>query len=167
MRPDDFAGQWLFTITHRAGNALAELLQAKCTALGMSFAVTPSQWVALAWLDEDNGIPIGTLAHHLDIEASVTTGIVQRLEQRELLERVHDQEDRRVVKIFLTQQGRELVQALEPVVIAFHERLFQGFSAEEQRTFATRLHHLMSNVPTDAEDLRTLLLSQKPRENPS
>lgn len=157
MRPDDFAGQWLFTMTHRAGNALAELLQAKCAALGMSFAVTPSQWVTLAWLEEDNGVPIGTLAHHLDIEASVTTGIVQRLEQRHLLERVHDREDRRVVKIFLTQPGRELVQALEPVVIAFHERLFRGFSVEEQQTFVARLHRLMSNVPAGSDDLLTLL----------
>lgn len=167
MRPDDFAGQWLFTITHRAGNALAELLQAKCTALGISFAVTPSQWAALAWLDEDNGIPIGTLAHHLDIEASVTTGIVQRLEQRGLLERVHDREDRRVVKIFLTQQGRDLVQVLEPVVLAFHERLFQGFSAEEQRAFVAQLHHLMSNVPTSSGDLLTLLLPQERQGTPS
>lgn len=167
MRPDDFAGQWLFTMTHRAGNALAELLQAKCASLGMSFAVTPSQWVTLAWLEEDNGIPIGTLAHHLAIEASVTTGIVQRLEQRHLLERVHDREDRRVVKIFLTQQGRELVQALEPVVIAFHERLFRGFSVEEQQTFVAHLHRMMSNVPADADDLLTLLLPEARQENPS
>jgi DNA-binding MarR family transcriptional regulator len=160
MRPDDFAGQWLFTITHRAGNALAELLQAQCAVLEMSFAVTPSQWVALAWLEEDNGLPIGTLARHLDIEASVTTGIVQRLEQRGLLERVHDREDRRVVKIFLTQQGRDLVQALEPVVTAFHERLFRGFSAEEQQTLIAQFHHLMSNIPASSEDLLTLLPSQ-------
>src|SRR6266849_1163227 len=109
MRPDDFAGQLLFKIVHRTGNALAELLQARCTALGVSPAVTPSQWVALAWLDEDDGIPSGTLAHYLDIEASVTTGIVQRLEQRGFLERMHDREDRRVVKIFLTASGRTLV----------------------------------------------------------
>lgn len=167
MRPDDFAGQGLFTMTHRAGNALAELLQAKCTALGMSFAVTPSQWVTLAWLEEDNGIPIGTLAHYLDIEASVTTGIIQRLEQRDLLERVHDREDRRVVKIFLTQQGRELVQALEPIVIAFHERLFRGFSFEEQQSFAVHLHQIMSNVPTSSDDLLTLLLPKARQGNPS
>src|SRR5581483_4592052 len=167
MRPDDFAGQGLFTMTHRAGNALAELLQAKCTALGMSFVVTPSQWVALAWLEEDNGIPIGTLAHRLDIEASVTTCIVQRLEQRGLLERVHDREDRRVVKIFLTKPGRELVRALEPGVIAFHEQLFRGFSSEEQRAFVAYLHQLMSNVSTNSGDLLTLLLPQEPQENPS
>lgn len=165
MRPDDFAGQWLFILAHRTGNAFAELLQAKCTALGMPFAVTPSQWGALAWLEEDDGVPIGTLAHHLDIEASVTTGIVQRLEQRGLLERVHDHADRRVVKIFLTQQGRELVQALEPVALAFHRRLFQGFSTEEQRAFVTQLHHLMNNLPASSDDLLALLLPQESQEN--
>lgn len=152
-------------LAHRTGNAFAELLQAKCTALGMPFAVTPSQWGALAWLEEDDGVPIGTLAHHLDIEASVTTGIVQRLEQRGLLERVHDHADRRVVKIFLTQQGRELVQALEPVALAFHRRLFQGFSTEEQRAFVTQLHHLMNNLPASSDDLLALLLPQESQEN--
>lgn len=164
MRPDEFAGQRMFTIMHRMGNALANLLQAYCTAHGMATALTPSQWVALAWLEEDNGIPIGTLAHHLDIEASVTTGIVQRLEQHGFLERVHDREDRRVVKLFLTDSGRELTQALEPVVLAFHARLFQGFSAEEQRTFLASFHHLERNIPENDADLLSLLRPVEPKE---
>ena len=146
MRPDDYAAQWIFKIVHRMGNAFAELLQAHCIARGMSSAVTPSQWVALAWLDEDDGIPIGTLAHYLDIEASVTTGIVQRLEQRGFLERVHDRKDRRIVKIFLTASGRDLVHSLEPVVTAFHEQLFQGISSEDQRAFLAQLQQINSNL---------------------
>src|ERR1700730_16317722 len=102
MRPDDFAGHWIFKVVRRMGNTFSELLQTHCTARGMSTAVTPSQWAALAWLDEEDGIPIGTLAQYLDIEASVTTGIVQRLEQHGFLERVHGRQDRRLVKLFLT-----------------------------------------------------------------
>ncbi|HEU5374099.1 MAG TPA: MarR family transcriptional regulator [Ktedonobacteraceae bacterium] len=106
---------------------------------------------------EADGIPIGTLAQHLDIEASVTTGIVQRLEHHGLLERVHDQQDRRLVKIFLTARGRELAHVLEPVAVAFHERLFQGFSSEEQRAFLVSLQHLESSLPDSPRDLLRLL----------
>lgn len=152
MRPDDFAGQRLFKLVHRTGNALAELLQAKCAAPGIFSAVTPSQWIALAWLDEHNGIPIGTLSRYLYVEASVTTGIVQRLEQYGFLERVHDCEDRRVVRVFLTTSGRNLVHSLEPVVTTFYEWLFHGFSSDEQRAFLAQLQSLSSNLPTSSRD---------------
>jgi DNA-binding MarR family transcriptional regulator len=160
MRPDDFAGHWIFKVVRRMGNTFSDLLQAHCTTSGMSYVITPSQWATLAWLDEEDGIPIGTLAQHLDIEASVTTGIVQRLELHGFLERVHDREDRRLVKIFLTASGRELVQALEPVVMAFHQRLFQGFTSEEQRAFLAHLQQLNSNLPDTSRDLLSLLLSK-------
>jgi DNA-binding MarR family transcriptional regulator len=146
------------------GNMFSDLLQAYCTARGLPYVITPSQWATLAWLDEADGIPIGTLAQHLDIEASVTTGIVQRLEHHDLLERVHDREDRRLVKIFLTARGRELVHALEPVAMAFHERLFQGFSSEEQQAFLASLQHLSSNLPDSITDLLSQLLSKELKE---
>lgn len=164
MRPDDFAGHWIFKVVHRMGNLFSDLLQAYCTARDLPYMITPSQWAALACLDEADGIPIGTLAQHLDIEASVTTGIVQRLEHHGLLERVHDREDRRLVKIFLTAQGRELARALEPVAMAFHERLFQGFSSEEQQAFLTFLQHLSSNLPDSTADLLSQLLTEESKE---
>lgn len=161
MRSDDFAGYWIFKVVRRMGNAFADLLQAYCLARALPYVITPSQWATLAWLDEEDGIPIGTLAQHLDIEASVTTGIVQRLEHHGLLERVHDRTDRRLVKIFLTASGRELVQALEPVAIAFHERLFQGLSSEEQQGFLASLQHLSSNLPASVPDLLSELVSKE------
>ena len=167
MRPDDFAGYWIFKVVHRMGNLFSDLLQAYCTAHDLPYVITPSQWAALAWLDEADGIPIGTLAQHLDIEASVTTGIVQRLEHHSLLERVHDREDRRLVKIFLTTRGRELAHMLEPVAMAFHERLFQGFSSEEQRVFLVCLQHLDSSLPDSSRDLLSLLLSNESKGDQS
>ncbi|HET8847116.1 MAG TPA: MarR family transcriptional regulator [Ktedonobacteraceae bacterium] len=161
MRPDDFAGHWIFKVVHRMGNLFSDLLQACCIAHGLSYVITPAQWAALAWLDEADGIPIGTLAQHLDIEASVTTGIVQRLEQHGLLERVHDQQDRRLVKIFLTARGREITHVLEPVAVAFHERLFQGFSSEERQAFLISLRHLDSDLPASSRDLLSLLPSSE------
>lgn len=165
MRPDDFAAHWIVKIVRRMGNTFSDLLQASCRTLGLAYAITPSQWAALAWLDEGDGIPIGTLAQHLGIEASVTTGIVQRLEHQGLLERVHDRQDHRLVKIFLTAEGRELVHTLEPVITAFHEQLLQGFSLEEQQTFVAHLLRLNNNLPDNARDLLSQLSLTLKKEN--
>lgn len=146
MRPDDFAEYRIFKVVRRMGNTFADLLQKRCSTQGMSYAITPSQWAVLAWLDEENGVPIGTLAQHLEIEASVTTGIVQRMEQHGLLERVHDHKDRRLVKIFLTDDGRQLVHALNPIVSAFHEMLFQGLPPDAQQSFFAHFQHLDNNL---------------------
>ena len=167
MRPDDYAEHWIFKVVRQMGNRFADLLQVQCTERGMSYAITPSQWAALAWLTENEGIPIGTLAQRLDIEASVTTGIVQRLEQHGLLERVHDHQDRRLVKLFLTDEGRKLVRILEPVVIAFHQQLFRGFSAEEQQALLEQLQQLNSNLPASPRDVLNQLSSHKSKGDQS
>lgn len=157
MRPDSFAGGEIFKVIRRQGVVFSELLQTYCATRGLPYVITPQQWSALAWTDEDNGIPTGVLAQYLDIEASVTTGIVQRLEQHNLLERVHDRQDRRVVKIFLTAEGKNLVHSIKPLIITFHEKLFQGFSPEELQSLLKHIQHLGHNLSTISQNLSLLL----------
>jgi DNA-binding MarR family transcriptional regulator len=83
-------------------NAFSDLLQTSCATLGKSYALTPQQWFALGLLANHQDLPIGTLAQQLALDASVVTGIIKRLEQHGLVERVHDRTDYRLVRLHVT-----------------------------------------------------------------
>lgn len=66
----------------------------------------------LTVLDMDGTLPMRALAESLDVSQASATGIVDRMEQRGLVERLRDDADRRVVRVALTDEGRRLIAGL-------------------------------------------------------
>jgi DNA-binding MarR family transcriptional regulator len=66
----------------------------------------------LMTIDVDGSLPMSALAEALDVSQASVTGIVDRMEQRGLVERHRDDEDRRVVRVVVTDEGRSLVGRL-------------------------------------------------------
>jgi DNA-binding MarR family transcriptional regulator len=66
----------------------------------------------LTVLDTDGPIPMRVLAESLDVSQASATGIVDRMEQRGLVTRQRDDADRRVVRVALTEEGRNMVNGM-------------------------------------------------------
>jgi len=146
MRPDETLGYWLMQTMRSVANAFAEMLQTYCSTLGKPYAITPQQWFALSLLASEQDLPIGTLAQRLILDASVVTGIIKRLEQHGLVERVHDQTDYRLVRLHLTVEGQEITRTLASAATAFNQRLLQGFSQEERAMLREQLARIRANA---------------------
>jgi len=68
------------------------------------------------WLLEHHGdLHMGQLAELLDVSMSNATGIVDRMEERGLVERVRVPDDRRVVLARLTPSGLQAIETMEAV----------------------------------------------------
>jgi DNA-binding MarR family transcriptional regulator len=63
-------------------------------------------------LEAEGAIPMRTLAEAMDVSQASATGIVDRMEQRGLVERQRDSEDRRVVRVAISDEGRRLVAGM-------------------------------------------------------
>jgi len=87
----------------------------------------------LSVLDLDGPLPMRSLAEALDVSQASATGIVDRMEQRGLIERRRDDEDRRVIRVALREDGR---------------RLIEGVAAERRE----RLHVLLNELTDDELD---------------
>lgn len=146
MRPDDTLGYWLKQTMRGVSIAFAGVLQTTCDALGKPYVITPPQWFALGLLASEQHLPIGTLAQRLAVDASVATGIVKRLEQHGLVERIHDRADYRLVRLRLTTEGADVTQALAAAVAVFNQRLLQGFSPEEHALLLHQLARIRANA---------------------
>ena len=66
----------------------------------------------VAVLDLDGPLPMSGLAEILYVSQASATGIGDRMEQRGLVERHRGDEDRRVVRVALTDEGRKLITSM-------------------------------------------------------
>lgn len=99
--------------------AVAGLLVATYERLRRSYAAAaaeaglgPAEAKVLTYARAGDPQPMRTLARTLGYDASNLTGLVDRLEDRGLLERRVDAQDRRVKTVTLTQAGEALVDRL-------------------------------------------------------
>jgi len=137
---------WLF-YTHRCvAYAYAEVMRVHCEERGKPYVITPAQWGALSLLLAQDGLTIGTMSQKRGVDAPTATGIITRLEQNGLVERRHDREDRRVVKVYLTEEGRDIVNTLASPVEQFDQSMKRGFFEDEMDRLLAQLQQIITNV---------------------
>jgi DNA-binding MarR family transcriptional regulator len=137
---------WLFYAQRCVAYAYAEVLRAHCQERGKSYVITPPQWGALSLLLVHDGMTIGTMSQKRGVDAPAATGIITRLEQNGLVERRHDREDRRVVKVYLTDEGRDISNTLVSSVEQFDQSIKRGFSEGELDRLLAQLQQIITNV---------------------
>ena len=75
-----------------------------------SFGITGPQLWALKTIAEHEALPLGELSRKMYLHPSTVTGVVDRLEAKGYVSRDRDSEDRRVVKVRLTTEGKRLAR---------------------------------------------------------
>ncbi|GAC1635826.1 MAG: hypothetical protein NVS4B11_38180 [Ktedonobacteraceae bacterium] len=148
--PNNNLGYWLFYAQRCVAYAFSEVMHVYCVEHGKPYIVTPPQWGVLALLYQKDNLTIGTISQKRGVDAPTITGIIKRLEQSGLVERRHDCEDRRVVKVYLTDEGRSITQSLKSAVKEFNDEMLRNFSQDEQDEFLTKLQQIIANVSSVA-----------------
>jgi len=92
--------------------ALVDRLREGFEAVVARFELSPPQAKALHYVADAGPVPMGDLACRLRCDASNVTGIVDRLEQRGLVERRTAPADRRVKTLVVTPRGSEVARAV-------------------------------------------------------
>ena len=77
-------------------------------AIAAEFGLAPAGVMALRYLRPGESMPMRLLAESLHFDSSNVTGIVDRLEERGLVERRPSDQDRRVKLLVITEAGTEL-----------------------------------------------------------
>lgn len=76
--------------------------------------------------------PMSGLADAICLSLSSATGLIDRLVGKKLIKRDRSSEDRRVVQVELTEQGRELNEEAMAGPVEFSREILKGLTAEEQ-----------------------------------
>ena len=119
---------------------ISHIIKQKGREILSNYTITPPQFVALQWLHESGDMTIGELSTKMYLAFSTTTDLVDRMEKNELVLRIRDENDRRVVRIHLLPEGERVI---EEVIIKRQDYL-RDLTADEFN--AEELEQLLKNL---------------------
>lgn len=125
---------------------ISSLIKQKGREILSNYTITPPQFIALQWLFEYGDMTIGDLSTKMYLAFSTTTDLVDRMEKNELVQRVRDEQDRRVVRIHLLPEGERIIQE---VILKRQQYLseilteFDEVELDELQRSLQKLHVLM------------------------
>ena len=103
-----------------------------------------SRILFILWI-EDN-ITISDLSKKTGLAKTTLTSMLDRLEAQGNVKRVLSTEDRRAIRIVLTDKARSLQQPYENARAAMRDINFKGFSQEEIEDFEIKLIKILNNL---------------------
>jgi DNA-binding MarR family transcriptional regulator len=110
------------------------------------FDITSEQWVVLHRLQEQDGINQKELSEKILKDQANTTRILDKLIKKGLVKRLDAIDDRRAYLIYLTDQGRVVLDKGFPLVVQVRERMEQALSEDEVATLAVLLDKVANNM---------------------
>jgi len=118
----------IFSLLH-AAHALEDRVEAALQNAGLS---TPKFSVLSALVAAGEPLSLSELASRLSCVRSNMTQLVDRLESEELVRRVDDPKDRRIVKASITDAGRERQEAGAERIEQLHQDFAASVKAEDR-----------------------------------
>ena len=110
------------------------------------YNLSPPQFIALQWISEKDGITIGELSSLMYFPFSTTTDLVDRIEEREFVKRMRDENDKRVVRIYMLPKGEESIKSVIRKRQEFLNTKFSDFTEDEFLHFQSGLNKLYLEI---------------------
>mgnify|MGYP006421519949 CR=1 FL=1 len=124
-------------------NVLAGRVSRQLAAVyGARFDLDIAEWRILAHLSQESGVSVREVQKRVDLDKAKVTRAAKRLETRGLLTKHANDEDRRLVRLTLTEAGRARVDEIVPVAERYLERLLAVLDEDERTTFLSALSKL-------------------------
>ena len=120
--------------------------------------MTPVQVKVLTSFELDGRYTMTGLSRENAVTVSTMTSMVDRLVQFELVERCHDEHDRRKVLVCLTEKGRKTVSHIMEVRRRALERFLEGLTEAETAEFVRSIEktaHFLSKANESVAAQRT------------
>lgn len=107
------------------------------------FNLTPVQYGLMTALLQHSGSDQRTLGVEVGIDRTNVADVLERLQDRGLVRRARSEKDRRSVNVFITDEGRSLVDQMYASMIRAQERLLAPLDPEYRSAFIAMLAQLV------------------------
>ena len=128
----------IFYQLNKANQAGSRFLAEKLAPLG----VTAVQGVVLNFLLEADEVTSRQLGQRTKLDSATLTGILDRLEAIELVERRAHPADRRAILVCLTKKGKKVAGRVHATILQANREVLAGFGATEEKALRGMLQRL-------------------------
>jgi DNA-binding MarR family transcriptional regulator len=153
MRPPNQAVELLYTAeTYNPEDSLGRLISEVSARLLAAFddemtgmGITGAQWVVFMRIATGCASTAAELCRFSRYDPGSMTRMLDRLQEKDLIRRVRSSKDRRIVRLELTEAGRDLYPLMPPVAIKVLNAHLKGFTREELDQFKGFLKRMEAN----------------------
>jgi len=111
-----------------------------------SLGLTQAQWRAIAHIAHREGCNQISLAEILEVKPITLSRLLDRLQASGWIERRADPEDRRAIRLYLSQQARPLLEKMQALALQTRQQALTGVSEEEYRHLFVILKKMKTNL---------------------
>ena len=120
-----------------------------------AFEITPVQYAALTAIAETPDLDATRLAQIVAFDRSTVGNVLERLEDRGLINREYRRDDKRTKRLRITAEGRRVLDAIAPAVARSQARFIEVLSATERRQLQQLLAKLIERHAADEARLES------------
>lgn len=142
-----------FDFEKHTGNSMQGLIMemskryaGKCFHQVMELGIYPGQVPVLRLLAQKDGYNQREIAQHLHIKPPTVNVTIQRLEKSGIVFRKQDENDQRVTRIYLTDNGRRLINQAMEKISANEQLIFGNFSETEICLMRRFFRQIIENI---------------------
>jgi MarR family transcriptional regulator, organic hydroperoxide resistance regulator len=110
--------------------------------------VTPVQAMIIGFLAEEDQVTAGELGKKVELDSATLTGILDRLESAQIIERKGNPGDRRSVKIHLTPQGWDIAGETKILIEKANQEFLKSFTEAEKENLRNLIKKLRESLAT-------------------
>jgi DNA-binding MarR family transcriptional regulator len=129
-------------LVRRANRLIMDIIEPSLARKNLTFL----QYMILKLLREGKIANPKDICGHFRSDSGALTKVIDQLAERDLLQRVRRDRDRRKVELRLTERGRTIVDGILPSVVESLNLALAEFSAEEARQLTQLLTRLNSRM---------------------
>ncbi len=131
--------------------AASAQVTAQVEAIFQGTDITFIQYVILMYLRDDMAKTPAELCQKVRYDSGALSRVLDQLEERGFLVRTRCTQDRRVVKLHITPEGRGVVEALMPKVVGLYNTWLADFTSDEADTLVALLAKFNAAIATHSE----------------
>jgi len=119
-----------------------ERMRSLLSAIGVYRGQPP----VLFHLNREDGLSHAELAERMHLQPATVTKMITRMEKRGLVTRQPDPDDKRISRVYMTEQGRIAYGAAHEVFTQLSGEIFAGFDEQEREQLRDMLFRVRDNL---------------------
>lgn len=112
------------------------------------YGITSSEYMYIINIPFDETVNLSYLSHELAVDPALTTKVINKLVEKDLVYKVKSNQDKRAFEVSLTEKGNKLKPIICGVLSEWIELTTKGMEDEKKFNILESLEDMAKNIPT-------------------